>query len=96
MNPEHKELFKHSGNYLFAVIANKALSFISIPVLTYLLTVEDYGIYNVFLSTLQVVAVILTLNTEVAISRYFYDAKNDIDFKRFVGTSLWFSFWYFV
>ncbi len=92
MNLEHKELFKHSGNYLFAVIANKALSFISIPVLTYLLTVEDYGVYNVFLSTLQVVAVILTLNTEVAISRYFYDAKDDTDFKRFVGTSLWFSF----
>lgn len=96
MNSEHKEIFKHSGNYLFAVIANKALSFISIPVLTYLLTVEDYGIFNVFMSTLQIVTIILTLNTEVAISRYFYDAKDEEDFKRFVGTSLWLSLTIFV
>ncbi|MBO7143602.1 MAG: oligosaccharide flippase family protein [Salinivirgaceae bacterium] len=92
MNGEHKEILKHSGNYLLATIANKALSFITVPVYTYLLTVEDYGVLNVFSSTAQVVAVLLTLNTEVAISRYYYDAENENDFKCFVGTSIRFSF----
>lgn len=87
MNKDHIALVKHTGNYLAAVIATKALSFISIPVLTSLLTVEDYGITNVFLSTAQVCAILLTLNTEIAISRYYYDAKGEEDFKRFVGTS---------
>lgn len=88
MNAEHKEILKHSGNYFMAMMASKALSFISLPILTYLLSVEDYGIFNVFLSTTGVAGIILTLNSEVAISRYYYDSKGEEDFKRFVGTSL--------
>lgn len=83
----YKELAKHSGNYFLATIATKALAFISIPVYTALLSVEEYGIYNVFLSTTSVATVLLTLNTEVAISRYYFDSKDGDDFKRFVGTS---------
>lgn len=83
-----KELVKHSGNYLFATLATKALAFISIPVYTSLLTVEEYGIYNIFISTVGISTVLLTLNSEVAISRYYYDAKDSLDFKQFVGTSV--------
>lgn len=82
-----KEIAKHSGNYLLATLATKALAFISIPVYTYLLTVEEYGIYNVFISTTGIATVLLTLNTEVAISRYYFDTNDEYDFKRFVGTS---------
>lgn len=91
MNAEHKEILKHSGNYLMAMMASRALSFISIPVLTYLLSVEDYGVFNVFLSTTGVAGIILTLNSEVAISRYYYESKGETDFKRFVGSSLIFT-----
>ena len=96
MNKDHVALIKHTGNYLAAVIANRALSFISIPVMTYLLTVEDYGTTNVFTSTVQLFAIVMTLNTEVAISRYFYDAKGEEDFKRFVGTSIRLSLFVFL
>lgn len=92
---DYKSLFKHSGNYLMATIATKALAFFSIPVYTYLLTVEEYGIFNVFLSTVGMASVILTLNTEVAVGRYYYDAKDENDFKRFVGTSIRISFSFF-
>lgn len=84
----YKALAKHSGNYLIATLATKALSFISIPVYTYLLTVEEYGIVNVFLSTVSIATILLTLNSDVAISRYYYDASDETDFKRFVGTSV--------
>lgn len=82
-----REILGHSWNYMLANLATKALSFISIPVYTRLLTVDDYGVINIFNSTVSIAAIILTLNSEVAISRYFYDAKNEEDFKRFVGTS---------
>ena len=85
---DYRGLFKHSRNYLFATMATKALSFISIPVYTRLLTVEDYGIVNVFMSMVGIVAVLLTLSSEASISRYYYDAKDTDDFKRFVGTSI--------
>lgn len=89
---DYKGLLKHSGNYLASTIATKALSFVSIPVYTSLLSVSDYGVFNVFLSTVDIAAVLLTLNSEVAVSRYFYDAKDETDFKRFVGTSSVLSF----
>lgn len=85
---DYKSLFKHSRNYLFATMATKALSFISIPIYTRILTVEDYGIVNVFMSLVSIVSVLLTLSTEVSISRYYYDAKDTEDFKKFVGTSI--------
>lgn len=84
----HKALLRHATNYLIANIATKALLFISIPVYTKLLNTEEYGIINVFISTIYVVAVLLTLNSEVAIGRFYFDAKNINEFKRFVGTSI--------
>lgn len=85
---DYKSLFNHSRNYFFATMATKALSFISIPVYTRLLSVEDYGIVNVFMSFVGIIAVFLTLSSEVSIGRYYYDAKDIEDFKRFVGTSI--------
>ncbi|MCM1912544.1 lipopolysaccharide biosynthesis protein, partial [Bacteroides ovatus] len=85
---DYKALLKHSGNYFFAMVATKALDFIAIPVYTYLLTVEEYGIYSIFISTVGIATVILPLNSEVAISRYYFDAKDEKDFKQFVGTSV--------
>ncbi len=85
---DYKSLFKHSRNYFYATIATKALSFISIPVYTRLLTAEEYGIVNVFMSIVGIVSVLLTLSSETSISRFYYDAKDTDEFKRFVGTSI--------
>ena len=79
-----RALLKHSLNYLFAQVATKALAFISIPVYTRILSVEEFGVVQVFLATVGIASVLLTLNTEVGISRYYYDRKSDDDFKEFV------------
>ena len=83
-----RALIKHSSNYLLANLATKALAFISIPVYTRLLTISDYGVVNVFMATVQIATILLTLNTEVAISRFYYDTKDIGEFKKFVGTSI--------
>ena len=85
---DHKSLFKHSRNYFFATIATRALAFVSIPVYTRLLTVEEYGVVGVFMSLIGIISVLLTLDSDVAISRYYYDAKDEEDFKEFVGTNI--------
>ena len=85
---DHKALLKHSRNYLFANIATKALAFAAIPVYTRLMSVEEYGVVNVFISLISFSPILMTLNTEVAIGRYYFDAKDIDDFKRFVGCSV--------
>lgn len=93
---DHKELLRHSRNYMIANIATKALAFISIPVYTRLLSIEEYGIVNVFISVITIAPILFTLNTEVAISRYYFDSKNIDDFKAFVGCSVKISSFVFI
>lgn len=83
-----RDILKHSGNYLIANLATRALAFISIPVYTRLLSTEDYGVTAVFLATVGILNSLIALNTEASISRYFYDRRSETDFKTFVGTSL--------
>lgn len=93
---DYKALLKHSRNYLIANIATKALAFISIPIYTRLMSVSDYGIVNVFISIISFSPIIMTMNTEVAIGRYYFDADDIEDFKRFVGCSIIISSLFFL
>ncbi len=43
-------LLLHARNYLSASIATKAIGFISLPVITRLLSPDEYGVLNVFIS----------------------------------------------
>jgi len=90
------EIIKHGRNYLIANLATKALAFISIPIYTRLLTTEDFGIVSVFLGVVGILNNLFTLGTDCAVSRYYFDKKNNIDFKSFVGTSVIFSFGLFI
>lgn len=81
------DVLKHGGNYMIANLATRALAFISIPVYTHLLTTEDYGVYSIFIGIVAIANNILTLCTDQAVGRYYFDKKSDEDFKRFVGTS---------
>lgn len=88
---EKSDIFKtlkHTKNYLSADIAIKAMAFISIPIFTRLFTQADYGVVSVFSAYVGIFAVILSLNSYTAVSRYYYE-KTD-DFGEFIGTALFF------
>lgn len=91
-----KELLSHGKNYLIANVASRALSFISIPIFTRLLTPEDYGIYGVFGGTVMVLSSLYNLNLDKSISRYYYDQRNLDDFKSYVGTCFSLMFFTFL
>ena len=76
----------HFKNYLGANIATKALGFISIPILTRLLTTEEYGIVNVFMSYVAIITVLSTLNMHSSVGRYFYEDSDD--FNDFFSTTV--------
>jgi O-antigen/teichoic acid export membrane protein len=76
----------HFKNYLGGTLALQALSLVSLPLMTRLLTQSEYGTFAVFLSSVNMLTVVLTLNSHVAVGRYFYEKS--VDFPRFVGTSV--------
>ncbi|MBI2463469.1 oligosaccharide flippase family protein [Candidatus Peregrinibacteria bacterium] len=80
------ELLKHSKNYFLSNLATGALAFLSMPVMTRLLSPHDYGVLAVFTGYQGIFIALLTLNCYVALGRYYYEKKED--FKEFFGTNL--------
>ncbi|WP_421945868.1 lipopolysaccharide biosynthesis protein [Pedobacter sp.] len=78
---------KHGGNYLVASLATRSLAFISIPIYTRLLSTQDYGIVSIFMGVSGLLVSLIAFSTDRSVSRYFFDQKSEMDFKRFVGTS---------
>ncbi|MFW0737288.1 lipopolysaccharide biosynthesis protein [Flavobacterium sp. T12S277] len=78
---------KHGGNYLISSLATGALAFISIPIYTRLLSTEDYGVVSIFLGLVSIMASLMAFSADRSVSRYYFDQKDELDFKRFVGTS---------
>ncbi len=79
------DILFHFKNYFSASMAKKVLGFLSIPVLTRLLDPTDYGILNVFSSSVSVFTILFSLNIHSAVGRYYYEEKDD--FKEFFTTS---------
>ncbi|MCC7117871.1 MAG: oligosaccharide flippase family protein [Anaerolineales bacterium] len=79
------EILSHSRNYFIGSALSQTLTFVALPVLTQILTPSDYGVYQVFRSYAEIFIVLLTLNVHGAVSRYYYDSKED--FEEFVGSS---------
>jgi O-antigen/teichoic acid export membrane protein len=88
-------LFKHGGYYLISSLATGALAFISIPIYTRLLSTDDYGVVSIFMGVVSVISSIMAFSADRSVSRYYFDQKDELDFKRFVGTSSVISIFFF-
>lgn len=82
-------MLSHFKNYFVAELAMKAMAFISIPVLTRLLTPADYGIISVFNTYAGIFVILFTLNVFSSVSRYYYEDKED--FNDLFSTSVTFT-----
>ncbi len=78
---------KHGANYLISSLATGALAFLSIPIYTRLLSTEDYGVVSIFMGLVSIMASVMAFSADRSVSRYYFDQKDELDFKRFVGTS---------
>ena len=72
------EFLKHAKNYISASFFLKGLAFLSIPIITYLLSPEEYGKIGVFSSLTSILVIILSLNSFTSIIRYYHEYENRI------------------
>lgn len=83
---ENYEFAKHAKNYVSSEVIVKGLYFITIPIITRLLSASEYGILSIYLSIINILSIVLMLNFHGAVIRYYYEDNND--FSEFLGTVL--------
>ena len=93
-NLHYFKAFKQGSHYFLANIFVQFLGVISIRIFTRILTVEDFGIYEVFSNAIKLLAILLPLNSVVALNIYMY--KEDIRKKEFAGNVAMLSFLFFI
>lgn len=72
---KYKYLIKNIGLLTLSSFATKLLSFFLVPLYTSVLTTEQYGTYDIFMTTVGVLIPILTLNIQDAVLRFALDKK---------------------
>ena len=74
---------KHAKNYLTGSVISALLSLVSVPILTYNLTTENYGLYSIFTSWIQILLVLFTLDLTASLDRYFFEERIEFSFSVF-------------
>lgn len=72
-----KYLLKNIGLLTISSFGTKLLSFFLVPLYTYVLSTEEYGIYDVLNTTVLVLIPVLTLNITDAVLRFPLDKTSD-------------------
>jgi len=87
---ESLEFFSHAKNYMTAQFFTKAIVFFSIPVFTRLMTPDEYGMISIFTSIIAVATIIMGLNFNGSIVRYYHEDENN--FGEFISSNILFLF----
>ena len=80
--------FYHSKNYLIAEFFNKGIVFLTIPIFTYLLSPEDYGVISIYAAIISIFIVFMGLNFHTSVARRYHEDTNDFD--AFFGSNITF------
>lgn len=75
----------HFINYFTGNLIVKILTLFTLPIISNLLTPEEYGFYSLFMVYVSYATILYTANLLPAISRFWYD---DVDKTIFSGTSI--------
>jgi len=88
-----KKVFENSFLYIFSSLLVKAINFLLLPIYTYFLTPEDYGITNMVASFSGVAIYIIAFSLYSSVIRFYVDYKDDRErLKRFFGSIIIFVF----
>ncbi|WP_157351598.1 oligosaccharide flippase family protein [Aliarcobacter butzleri] len=78
-------MIKHIINYLGSSFSSKLIVFFSAIVYSRLMTVEEFGFLNLYISYLWIFVIIFSSNLYTAIGRYIYEERED--FNHFFSTT---------
>ena len=83
---KYKELSINTLLFAISSIGTKFISFLLVPLYTYVLTTADYGTVDLVSSTVQLLIPVLTLNIQDAVLRFTLDEKHNP--KSIIGAAL--------
>lgn len=76
MNSKYKYLFKNIGLLTLSNFGTKMLTFFLVPLYTAVLSTEEFGIYDLFNSTVNLLIPILSLNIVESVLRFSLDEQS--------------------
>lgn len=82
--------FKSGSLYLFGNLFNKAISFITVPIFTRILTTSEYGIVSTYSSWVTILAVVIGLSLGNSIRNAYVDFREDL--KAYISSIFTLSF----
>ena len=83
---KYRELSKNTLLFTISSFGSKIISFLLVPLYTYVLSTTDYGTVDLMTTTVQLLIPILTINIQDAVLRFSLD--EECDEKEVIGDSL--------
>lgn len=87
-----KTLIYNTFILAFGTVLPKTATFLILPILTASLTKEEYGTYDLILSTISLVVPIFSLLIEQAVFRFLLDAEGEVNKRKIITNSTIFVF----
>lgn len=75
---EVKLLARHGSIYGLANVMDRFISFLMIPIYTRFLTPSDYGVLELIYMTSNLIAMVIGMRIEAAVSRFYFDYDDEI------------------
>ncbi len=88
MSKHVKDLFSQTTIYGIGLFANKAISFVLLPLYTYYFAPSELGVYNIVQSVWLFIILIYLYGQETAFIKFFIDAENEREKKNIYSTTL--------
>ena len=78
-NNRYVELFKNTGLLAIGNFSSKILVFLLVPLYTNVLSTSEYGLYDLFITTVQLLIPFFTLNVTDGVLRFTLENKENIN-----------------
>ncbi len=79
--------YRHIAIYSLGILANRLVSFIMLPIYTKHLTPSDYGVLELLVMTVDVVALVIGAGISNGIFKFYYEREMQADRNRLISTA---------
>ena len=77
MKNDENKVLKNAFFYTISSVITLIISFLSVSVLTFILTPTEYGIVNFYTSTVNMLIIVLSFSIASSISKFYYEKNVD-------------------
>src|SRR4051812_1320500 len=86
---ELKFLLRHSSIYGLGNVLSRVVAFLMLPLYTRYLTPTDYGMLELIDVTTGMIAIVIGLGLDAAVSRFYYESPDEKDRRAVLSTAYW-------